>query len=345
MSQFRQPRSRSRSQHGFTLIELLVVIAIIAILISLLLPAVQQAREAARRTQCRNHLKQLGLAIHNYHDVYNQFPSAWSAGIRTGTNCFHGPSIWVKLLPYLDQAPVYNQISGIGFGCHVNFWLGHATNPGTIAIRTLTNGLGLAVYRCPSTNLPEFLSVQNTSQTIVSFVPIAGSDIHRTTDRNGPGGGFHSCGGIYCGNTRFGFRDITDGSSNTLMISEQSGQILGATDNRTANPPSGCWMGGKNPRLPNGNRTWSSTGTHAANPEITDMRCYNTTTIRQTPNPPRGPNWQVHPNCNTPLASNHEGGVHVLLGDGSVRFISDSIDLTLLKYLADKDDGQVIGEF
>ncbi|MCA9085873.1 MAG: DUF1559 domain-containing protein [Planctomycetaceae bacterium] len=115
------PTARPRIRRGFTLIELLVVIAIIAILIALLLPAVQQAREAARRTQCKNVLKQFGLAVHNYHDVYNQFPSAATAGIRSGTNCFHQPSLWIKLLPYMDQAPLFNQLSDIGFGCHVNY--------------------------------------------------------------------------------------------------------------------------------------------------------------------------------------------------------------------------------
>ncbi len=338
---------RVEAERGFTLIELLVVIAIIAILIALLLPAVQQAREAARRTQCKNALKQMGLAIHNYADVYSMFPGATSAGINTPTNCFHGPSMWVKLLPYVDQAPIFNQISGIGFGCHVNFWLGHATNPATIAIRQLTDGLGVAIYRCPSTNLSEFLQVQNTSQTVVSFAPIAGSVNHRSADR-GAGvfnGSFHSAGGLFSGNDNSRFRDMTDGSSNVMVVAEQSGQITGASNNRTAIPTSGSWMGNKNPRRPNGNGTWSSTGTHAANPETTDMRCYNTTTVRQTPNPPVGPNWQVHPACNTPIASAHEGGAQILLGDGSVRFISENVDLTLFLNLADKDDGNVLGEF
>ena len=101
-------RSRIR-QRGFTLIELLVVIAIIAVLIALLLPAVQQAREAARRTQCKNNLKQLGLALHNYHDLYNKFPNSYIAVIN-GTPVDNNVSgIGTKLLPYLDQANLYNQ--------------------------------------------------------------------------------------------------------------------------------------------------------------------------------------------------------------------------------------------
>ncbi len=98
------PCVRSRTPRGFTLIELLVVIAIIAILIALLLPAVQQAREAARRTQCKNNLKQLGLAVHNYHDTFNGFQLGCNATIVNGW----GNSLWVGLLPYFDQAPMYN---------------------------------------------------------------------------------------------------------------------------------------------------------------------------------------------------------------------------------------------
>src|SRR6201986_212949 len=96
-----------RRRPGFTLIELLVVIAIIAILVALLLPAVQQAREAARRSQCQNNLKQMGLALHNYHDVYQLFPYGCTA------QCSWGISFFVSILPYIDQSNVYNQINFI----------------------------------------------------------------------------------------------------------------------------------------------------------------------------------------------------------------------------------------
>src|SRR5271165_5501646 len=107
-------RSRVHRKSGFTLIELLVVIAIIAVLIALLLPAVQQAREAARRTQCKNNLKQMVLAFHNYHDVYLKFPTSGgyvtlnnSSGTYNGSGWGHNQ--WVVLLPYLDAANMYNQ--------------------------------------------------------------------------------------------------------------------------------------------------------------------------------------------------------------------------------------------
>ena len=97
----------TKRQKGFTLIELLVVIAIIAVLIALLLPAVQQAREAARRTQCKNNLKQIGLALHNYHDTFSQFPSGFGVTARNSSGGERwGHSQWVTLLPYVDQAPL-----------------------------------------------------------------------------------------------------------------------------------------------------------------------------------------------------------------------------------------------
>ncbi len=104
----RSSTTARRRLQGFTLIELLVVIAIIAILIALLLPAVQQAREAARRTQCKNNMKQLGLALHNYHDVANCFPPGYTQDNRYPTGGFQGHSVFYYLLPYIEQTNLYN---------------------------------------------------------------------------------------------------------------------------------------------------------------------------------------------------------------------------------------------
>lgn len=119
--------SRMRKRNAFTLIELLVVIAIIAILISLLLPAVQQAREAARRTQCKNNMKQLGLALHNYHDTYLGFPNSWSWSFRPVDTLF---GVWPKTLPFYDQGNLYNTIDfNLSAGCDQHLQVRQAQLP------------------------------------------------------------------------------------------------------------------------------------------------------------------------------------------------------------------------
>src|SRR5437879_4300140 len=133
--------TRRRRRKGFTLIELLVVIAIIAVLVALLLPAVQQAREAARRSQCKNQLKQLGLAIHNYHESFNCLPPGNTAAINTsgGFSRWGGVSVHTMILPNIDQAPLYNQYNFNMCGSY----------EGTNSAATLRQAR-VPIYRCPS---------------------------------------------------------------------------------------------------------------------------------------------------------------------------------------------------
>ncbi len=149
---------------AFTLIELLVVIAIIAILIALLLPAVQQAREAARRRTCKNNLKQLGLAFHNYHDVFGTFPIGAQSPIYQAN--------WrVSILPYLDQAPLYNKLTqtpanGRGYNTY-NGWTGDGGyGTGADSNEVLNNAI-VPLYKCPSSPLSAFLSVPQ-----MAFLPV-----------------------------------------------------------------------------------------------------------------------------------------------------------------------------
>ena len=313
-------------RQGFTLIELLVVIAIIAVLIALLLPAVQQAREAARRSQCKNNLKQVGLAIHNYHDTFNKLP----IGTRWPTSA---PNWRIGLLPYLDQAPLYNQLN----------FAGTFSNSGAYANNTVLQNLFLAVYKCPSSTLPgNSTSVAGNSSNpgmTHDYVAIAGA-----TDATLPATGCspqHRYGGISCvngmlpANYNYGMRDVTDGLSNTIMVGEQSG-VINNGDYR-ANYYGG-W-GGFTVDM-------TTMTTLASWTSSTDAWGTGISTIRYSPNPKTtsGGTDEVY-DMNTALTSYHVGGIHALMGDGAVRFISDNLQFSTLANLGSKSDGLVLGEF
>lgn len=310
-----RPESRRR---GFTLIELLVVIAIIAVLIALLLPAVQQAREAARRTQCRNNLKQLGLAMHNYHDVHKMFPPGF---VRDWNN---GPlgNVWGNegrnalwswptfLLPFIEQAPLYEQI-GVGR------LLMHqaAADTTTLALMQQT----LPGFRCPSDpgpSLNQFRQVPNGGSGNVNCttgcVPVATSNYVATNDSfdikrglptsavrrpNGmmdqPLVGLHAPRSI---------RDITDGTSNTLMIGERAYTLTGLNGSFTTGAGVVFGANGDSERQDQQGMVYTTgAGRYPIN-------CTDT------------------PACSRGFSSLHAGGTHFVLASGSVRFISENID-------------------
>jgi prepilin-type N-terminal cleavage/methylation domain-containing protein len=208
----------SRNKRGFTLIELLVVIAIIAILIALLLPAVQQAREAARRSECKNILKQWGLALHNYHDTHRTLPQGAlgltnSAAAPTNNFGFH-----VMLLPFVDQAPLYNQFN---FSVHYNT----APNGGPAGSVGLM-GQSTPLFFCPSARTQDRNANVAGTLTLHYYgvagpkgakpAPLSGNYDHTgntTTDHGGA-----SLGGMLSRNRNIRFSDVTDGMSNTLMM-------------------------------------------------------------------------------------------------------------------------------
>lgn len=324
----------SSSKRGFTLIELLVVIAIIAILIALLLPAVQQAREAARRTQCRNNLKQIGLALHNYHDAFTTFP--------IGSQVSYFRANWrASILPYIDQAPLYNSLTQTPEPQH-----GYAAGNGNTSAgwdvenQALDNQL-ITAYKCPSSVADEFYTggapVSNNGRPSPNAA--LGTETAMTMDYVGISGSWSgvspfnsNCGsvvygGYWCNNGLMmigqsaKIRDCTDGTSNTMIIGEQSGLI---NNNDYRSNYYGGWAG---------HLGLSSWGTGVQ-------------TIRYSPNPATAPTGgdQTY-NANTPLTSTHEGGVHVLLADGAVRFLSENINLNTQLQLGMKNDGQVVGEF
>lgn len=318
---------------GFTLIELLVSIAIIGILIALLLPAVQQAREAARRTVCKNNLKQIGLALHNYESNFGRFP----IGSRS-QNAF-GPSWWVGILPQLEQASLFGLFDMTSN--NNGYPLLNPTNG------KLVSGVVINTMLCPSSPLPTTVLVGTYSITRPSYVGVSGA----TND-----GGFSeprvsscciptangqiSAGGFLIPNASLKHNDLSrDGLTHILAVSETSNFAVdsaGALKNVDAGYPVG-WI----------------TGTAAAGTPPTynnlpfNPPSWNLTTIRYRPNSREydRPGIRDNHGPNNPLLSAHSGGVNGLLADGSVRFIGDSIDLQILKGLATRDDGGTVDDF
>ncbi len=331
------PRNRTAHPRGFTLIELLVVIAIIAILIALLLPAVQQAREAARRSDCKNQMKQLGLALHNYHDTHKSFPM--------GTRGPVGAANWrVGLLPFLDQTALYKQLD-TNSQATVGGFSSRREDSGSYGYgaNAVLAGLRVPGYNCPSSSNSTNASGQNPTYNnaergqTMDYVGIAGS----TPDPSGGTAcsGVTGYGGIFCDNgllypngiTRM--RDITDGSSNTMIVGEQSGQV-GTRDIR-ANYHGG-WAGFTTtvqPHVMTGS-PWGS----------------GTTTLRYPINAGTavcagGSGCDTTYDGNTVLSSFHTGGTQALLADGSVHFLSENINMDTFRRLGARNDGQVIGDF
>ncbi|SFH74812.1 DUF1559 domain-containing protein [Planctomicrobium piriforme] len=326
-----------RSRRGFTLIELLVVIAIIAILIALLLPAVQQAREAARRSQCKNNLKQLGLAMHNYADIYTMFPLP-DIGVtfapRTPT---HWDMSWgISLLPQLDQAPLYNK-----FNQNAPNGVSDAANQAVVSTR-------LAVYICPTTPRDDLIQGIIEVQDPIATATVNQNFVAAPSDYLLPRsfrdtaftpaevyGAFcysNSAGNLDTSRGGGRLRDITDGLSNTLLLLERSGfpelKKKGnitklATDSTypvvVQKHFNGWWASTQNDRV----RAWNAEGTtYGAGPCV--VNCSN--------------DWGG-------AYSYHTGGMQVLLADGSVRFLGENLDKRTFRALIGKNDGEVLGEF
>lgn len=318
-----------RFRRGFTLVELLVVIAIIGVLVGLLLPAVQAAREAARRMSCTNNLKQIGLAMHNYHDTHSRFPlgsfnlrEAWPAN---GTN-------WRALiLPFIEQSTVHDQLS---FNQTSHFMAGGAAGSNALQGNEVLRELLIPIYRCPSTTIEAFEVApgsNNQERTLnVSYVGIQGAA--RPIPGINPDRGTRDCGhgwscdnGILFANHNTNMAGVSDGLSNTMIVSDQSGLTMGL--NRTSNYYGG-WYGSRHPR------------------SIQDSSCGDlwqtgTTCVRFAPNAQiiqTGATDGMYRN-NTIISSEHPGGVTVALADGSVHFVSETIDFMILKGLACRYDG------
>jgi prepilin-type N-terminal cleavage/methylation domain-containing protein len=310
-----------RRQRGFTLIELLVVIAIIAILIALLLPAVQQAREAARRTQCKNKLKQIGLSLHNYHDTHQIFPPADvdankrqvanNTGGCTGTV---GPAIgapWtVLVLPFIDQAPMYNQF---------NF---------SIAFRNIQNGSGaapnialqmtrLGAWECPSDQN------SNENNANINYLGVQGGGDYATMTAQ-----YMACiaccsrpfyfNGMFFPDSNRRIRDLQDGTSNVLMVGESRYATLRGNDSTSQT----YWT------------TWGTTAWQ----DVTAQVGATYLPINSNVFVPVKGGYNLDAALTT-FGSWHVGGAHFCLADGSVTFLSQNIDLLVYQRLGVIDDG------
>ncbi len=312
-----------QSRRGFTLIELLVVIAIIAILVALLLPAVQQAREAARRTQCKNNLKQLGLALHNYHDVHSCIPIADVDGTVNPV------SAHARLLPYIEQTNLYNQVN-------FNVPYDHVLN-------TVPRMTELPAFRCPSdpTPLPAAIGGRN------NYYWNAGSGIVMYSSG---AVGQPAANGIVFHNQRIRFNDITDGLSNTAGMSEK---LTGDGSNGISTPRIDTYRPGTYPNTPDE----AVTQCNAANvSDLTQqgysnvggpwLQQYHSTNQYNHVLPPNGRSCMFPPGrIATTSNSRHTGGVQTLLCDGSVRFVSENVDLRTWRFLGSIGGGEINGEF
>lgn len=314
-------KSLRNQRPGFTLIELLVVIAIIAILIALLLPAVQQAREAARRTQCKNNLKQWGLAIHNYHDVYSVMPPL---GFSTRTN-------WVvSLLPYIDQQPLYNMITGGGTAASVNGTTNYPARPADPWDNNFKPWVTpLAVRTCPSDPMSSAGATGTYWGGVLSYRASVGDNAVDYGNNNY----LRLFRGVFPYNNCRKFSDISDGLSNTLLFGEAA--ICAPGDG--LNSKTGLYMSASTPAAclaavdPSNRRrflTGSNVSDYSGRRWADGIMQYSAFSSIMPPNSPSCVAWGTSEyNAGIfSMSSHHTGGAQVAMADGSVRFLSDSID-------------------
>jgi prepilin-type N-terminal cleavage/methylation domain-containing protein/prepilin-type processing-associated H-X9-DG protein len=367
-------------RRGFTLIELLVVVAIIAVLIALLLPAVQAAREAARRSQCTNNMKQIGLALHNYHNVFDCFPPG-ALGYYTDRNIANNnsltngwsPSAHVRLLANLEQQAIYNCVNW-SLGIYGDAYGSYANE--TVSLTRLN------VFLCPSDTPPTSTGIGNAplnSGPVAAgnsyFACVGGTLEFAGQQSAGPPNGMFQYVGT-AGNGRIGTRDVRDGLTNTIAFGEWK---MGSLNYNIVTIPNDVIMIGSlpagttrnngtlnfpNPTLVAGFMKWAQQC--AAGAASTANRGNHQTvalgahwavgltgltmgTAALPPNPP-------YPNCNLTtgsgnsidnvgmynMASYHAGGANTLMGDGSVRFLKNSLANTVLWALGSRAQGEVI---
>ena len=338
-------------RRAFTLIELLIVVTIIGILISLLLPAVNMARESGRRAQCSNNVKQIGTALRHHEEAKGFFPP--------GTY-FDPPAVyythgwWIGILPFCEKGAIYCNFDFVGIPAYFNCPDSNTGWANSNNVSLLSKGCP-PILRCPSSTLSPTDNINGTNLARPYYVGISGSantagafGSWGTTYDPGANSDVASASGVLAyapngGNANAGGRmldEITDGASNTMMVGEQSDWCTDANAaadpyNPTHNPQVDCRSDGGY-CLMAGRYRWDG-----------NDRLYNVTTVRYAPNM-KSANaagvskygaWQA---CNNPLLSPHVGGIFTVFADGSAHFISDNVNINVFYNLADVNDGQTI---
>lgn len=332
-------------RRAFTLIELLVVIAIIAILIALLLPAVQQAREAARRSQCRGNLKQVGLALHNYLDANKVFPPSrlnvgivgWNYGGSNKTPLrYTNASGWTMLLPYLDQGPLYKQYDHkqAASWSYVYGVYGPSDVEGNPNVNAPVVKTRLPILECPSDSNPFFYPSTNQYYSISSTIS-GGARTNYDFNIQYLEYYYQGCSmnpycwpasrqSMFASNSSTNLAHCKDGASNTAFVTETVRNVWNGV------PP-----------------TWGHAG-HVQVGIALDMD-WNIG-INKWGNPPAWPNnasaFQYGRLVNWAAAGSlHQGGCHIMMGDGAVRFVSQTINDVTVQRISRSSDNQSVGNF
>lgn len=347
-------RMKPHSRIGFTLVELLVVIAIIGILVGLLLPAVQAAREAARRMQCSNNLKQMGLALHNYESAFKRLPVAiWGENPNRNTNGTSaaydddGYGWMTSILPFIEQNALYNQLAAYGAagtppalgtpGALEKWWIAGGR---PAAGRPIPGGeISIPSYRCPSSALPAICPQTYTipGATAATAMSEQWSAGYATTDyKTCAHGQFSDVDGMMgklweypAGGVRFG--DVSDGLSNTAMACESS-YVTGSTPTQ--------WGGSATPAAPGTVQDWPIWLGAPGSDECTRTNGRFSAPINAATSPQR----MFFAIDDDSAFSFHTGGAQFVFGDGSVHFMSQNIENNTYAGMYTRNRGEVLGD-
>jgi prepilin-type N-terminal cleavage/methylation domain-containing protein len=319
----------STRRSGFTLIELLVVIAIIAILVALLLPAVQQVREAARKTECHDHLHNIGVALHNYEGIFKTLPSGNSGGLT-----FEGISVHARILPQLELTPLFQTIDW-----NQNYL--HANN-------SFARNAEVNVFLCPSDpdRLPGNVGGKNNYyynqgvNILFSGVP---------SIETGANASMPPADGLFFRNSSVRFRDVTDGMSNTAMFSERrkgdGSASIGSREDTLypgtyPNTPDEAYVQCRTVNVSDLSKQWPSASVQ--NVGAPWLYAYHSTTIYWHTAPPNNLSCMYPPGRIMSTANSaHPGGVNLLVGDGAVKFVSENIDLQVWRAVGTRAGNEV----